>query len=184
MSAPRRPAFPIEWTEASVNQLRRLWRAGLTAAKIVEVMGPPFTRNAILGKAWRLGLASRRERRAPRPVDPAAPNSGVRADGRSLPRPWVPADDRLLGEYRAAGLTSEKIGEKLGRTKRAIERRAEIIGLPILPRGQRRARKSAPVPAPPWVPADLRHDYVELAGLEGEFAAAAWARREKRAMAA
>lgn len=36
------------------------------------------------------------------------------------------------------------------------------------------------VSVPAWVPAGLRDDYLEVAKQDGEEAAAAWARREKR----
>lgn len=48
----------MEWTEARVDQLKRLWEEGLSASHIASQLGD-VTRNAVIGKAHRLGLSSR-----------------------------------------------------------------------------------------------------------------------------
>ena len=48
----------MEWTEARVDKLKRLWEDGLSASQIAEHLGD-VTRNAVIGKAHRLGLSSR-----------------------------------------------------------------------------------------------------------------------------
>ena len=48
----------MEWTEARVDQLKQLWGDGLTASQIAEKLGG-VSRNAVIGKAHRLGLSSR-----------------------------------------------------------------------------------------------------------------------------
>ena len=48
----------MEWTETRVGQLKRLWRDGHSASHIAEQLGG-VTRNAVIGKAHRLGLSSR-----------------------------------------------------------------------------------------------------------------------------
>ena len=48
----------MEWTEARVDQLKQLWSDGLTACQIAEKLGG-VSRNAVIGKAHRLGLSSR-----------------------------------------------------------------------------------------------------------------------------
>ncbi|MBO42905.1 MAG: global cell cycle regulator GcrA-like protein [Rhodospirillaceae bacterium] len=48
----------MEWTEARVDQLKQLWSDGLTASQIAEKLGG-VSRNAVIGKAHRLGLSSR-----------------------------------------------------------------------------------------------------------------------------
>ena len=48
----------MEWTEARVDQLKRLWDEGLSASQIASRLGD-VTRNAVIGKAHRLGLSSR-----------------------------------------------------------------------------------------------------------------------------
>lgn len=46
------------WTEERVTALQQLWAQGLSASQIAERLGS-VTRNAVIGKAHRLGLASR-----------------------------------------------------------------------------------------------------------------------------
>jgi len=45
------------WTEDKIDELTKLWHRGRTAGQIAEVMG--ISRNAVLGKAHRLGLTGR-----------------------------------------------------------------------------------------------------------------------------
>lgn len=46
------------WTEERVEQLKQLWTDGLSASQIARVLGG-VTRNAVIGKVHRLGLAGR-----------------------------------------------------------------------------------------------------------------------------
>jgi GcrA cell cycle regulator len=46
------------WTEERVEQLKALWTEGLSASQIARVLGG-VTRNAVIGKVHRLGLAGR-----------------------------------------------------------------------------------------------------------------------------
>ena len=48
----------MEWTEIRVEKLKCLWEEGLSASQIAEQLGH-VTRNAVIGKAHRLGLSSR-----------------------------------------------------------------------------------------------------------------------------
>jgi GcrA cell cycle regulator len=66
------------WTDERVEQLKQLWAEGLSASQIARQLGG-VTRNAVIGKVHRLGLAGRATparaerprlqvaRRAPRP---------------------------------------------------------------------------------------------------------------------
>lgn len=42
---------------------------------------------------------------------------------------WTPADDNDLAELHAKGRTAAQIGEQLGRTTAAVQRRLGIVGL-------------------------------------------------------
>ncbi|MEC9345100.1 MAG: GcrA family cell cycle regulator [Pseudomonadota bacterium] len=44
------------WTEERVSRLKELWGTGMTAAQIADELGE-VTRNAVIGKANRLGLS-------------------------------------------------------------------------------------------------------------------------------
>lgn len=56
----------MSWTDERIETLRKMWDSGLTATQIAEELGG-VSRNAVIGKAHRLGLASR-----PSPVKPNA----------------------------------------------------------------------------------------------------------------
>ena len=70
----------MDWSNERVEELRRLWGQGQTASRIAELLGG-VTRNAVIGKAHRLGLRGRpspirRDENAPfvrmsRPSQPA-----------------------------------------------------------------------------------------------------------------
>jgi GcrA cell cycle regulator len=48
----------ITWSDHRVEQLKKLWEAGLSASQIAAELGN-VTRNAVIGKVHRLGLAGR-----------------------------------------------------------------------------------------------------------------------------
>lgn len=47
----------MDWTDASIEQLRELWVAGFSAREIADRLGEGATRNAVIGKANRMGLS-------------------------------------------------------------------------------------------------------------------------------
>ncbi|KQS04086.1 GcrA cell cycle regulator [Sphingomonas sp. Leaf357] len=62
----------MSWTDERIDTLRKMWEGGSTASQIAEELGG-VSRNAVIGKAHRLGLQSR-----PSPVkpnEPAAPKA-------------------------------------------------------------------------------------------------------------
>lgn len=54
----------MSWTDERIDTLKKMWDSGLTATQIAEELGG-VSRNAVIGKAHRLGLQSR-----PSPVKP------------------------------------------------------------------------------------------------------------------
>ncbi|HET7333635.1 MAG TPA: GcrA family cell cycle regulator [Rhizomicrobium sp.] len=63
------------WTDERVDQLKSLWTEGLSASQIARVLGG-VTRNAVIGKVHRLGLAGRASpSRSERPRMPIAPKT-------------------------------------------------------------------------------------------------------------
>lgn len=76
----------IGWTDDRVDHLRTLWQDGLSAAQIAKALGG-VTRNAVIGKVHRLGLAGRAAPSAPRAIGvrrPKAPRPARAAARRSL----------------------------------------------------------------------------------------------------
>jgi GcrA cell cycle regulator len=53
------------WTDERIALLKDSWESGMTASQIAEKLGENVSRNAVIGKAHRLGLKSR-----PSPVKP------------------------------------------------------------------------------------------------------------------
>jgi GcrA cell cycle regulator len=64
----------MSWTDERIERLKELWSQGMTASQIAEDLGT-ISRNAVIGKAHRLGLQAR-----PSPVRPnePAPASGLK----------------------------------------------------------------------------------------------------------
>ncbi len=49
----------MSWTDERVELLRKLWSEGLSASQVAAELGAGITRNAVIGKIHRLGLAER-----------------------------------------------------------------------------------------------------------------------------
>jgi GcrA cell cycle regulator len=56
-----------EWDEPRMELLTRLWVAGESARTIAEKLGRGVTRNAVIGKAHRLGLTGKQGRKSTAP---------------------------------------------------------------------------------------------------------------------
>ncbi|MDE0879234.1 MAG: GcrA cell cycle regulator [Sphingomonas bacterium] len=68
----------MAWTEERIGTLKTMWEGGQTASQIAEALGE-VSRNAVIGKAHRLGLQSR-----PSPVKPNEP--GAKAAAKPAPK--------------------------------------------------------------------------------------------------
>lgn len=78
----------MAWTEERIALLTKYWQEGRSASQIAEALGEGLTRNAVIGKAHRLGLSSR-----PSPVKTAGAEAGTEADrkGRKAATPATQA---------------------------------------------------------------------------------------------
>ena len=74
----------MAWTDERIGDLRRMWDNGLTASQIAETLGG-VSRNAVIGKAHRLGLTPR-----PSPVKSAAVLEQERIAAAAPPPPAKP----------------------------------------------------------------------------------------------
>ena len=65
----------LTWTKERIERLTKLWTEGLSASQIATELGEDVSRNAVLGKAHRLGLAQneRKGGSTPRPRTPTCP---------------------------------------------------------------------------------------------------------------
>src|SRR5207248_9285775 len=66
----------MSWTEERIERLKKMWHDGATASQIADELGG-VSRNAVIGKAHRLGLEQR-----PSPVKP-----GEDKEAKSAPAP-------------------------------------------------------------------------------------------------
>ncbi len=84
----------INWTDDRVEQLKNLWTEGLSASQIARALGG-VTRNAVIGKVHRLGLAGRASpSRSERPRLPVVPKVSMRSH--IPPAPIVEEDPLVL----------------------------------------------------------------------------------------
>jgi GcrA cell cycle regulator len=71
----------MSWTDERIERLKSLWTKGMTASHIADELGG-VSRNAVIGKAHRLGLQSR-----PSPVKPNEPEPKPKAKAKEKPQP-------------------------------------------------------------------------------------------------
>jgi len=98
----------MSWTDERIATLTKMWESGATASQIADELGG-VSRNAVIGKAHRLGLKAR-----PSPVKanevkpaPARKEAEVRPAAKIKPKPATaaPADDD--GDDEDFGLSAE-----------------------------------------------------------------------------
>ena len=81
----------MSWTDERIERLTKMWEGGETASQIAEVLGG-VSRNAVIGKAHRLGLKARpspvKPNEKPEPAPKAARPEPVRT-AHAAPRPPV-----------------------------------------------------------------------------------------------
>ena len=105
MAAP----VPESWTDQRVNQLKKLWQQGKSASEIADTLGG-VTRNAVIGKAHRLGLSGRPSpiKKAPIVKKPVA--TPVKAAPKAAPAPVAKAPLKkpaVLAPVKAAPLPTK-----------------------------------------------------------------------------
>ncbi|HNN56848.1 MAG TPA: GcrA family cell cycle regulator, partial [Novosphingobium sp.] len=70
----------MSWTDERIEKLTKMWEGGATASQIADELGG-VSRNAVIGKAHRLGLKARpspvkpNEKEAPAPAPTKAPKA-------------------------------------------------------------------------------------------------------------
>jgi GcrA cell cycle regulator len=95
----------MSWTDERIERLKSMWTEGATASQIAEDLGG-VSRNAVIGKAHRLGLESRpspvkpgeeKEKKAKAPPAPKAvkpaPAPAPKATAPSAPQPKEPSPE-------------------------------------------------------------------------------------------
>src|SRR6187399_3179131 len=80
----------MSWTDERIATLTKMWESGATASQIADELGG-VSRNAVIGKAHRLGLKAR-----PSPVKANEPKPAPRpkeVEARSAPKPKAKAPE-------------------------------------------------------------------------------------------
>jgi GcrA cell cycle regulator len=92
----------MSWTEERIERLKKMWHDGATASQIADELGG-VSRNAVIGKAHRLGLEQRpspvkpgeeKDKKAAAPASGAAPRAAPKAEAspsRAAAAPAAPA---------------------------------------------------------------------------------------------
>lgn len=119
----------MSWTDERINTLKTLWEKGLTASQIADKLGN-VSRNAVIGKAHRLGLKSR--------------PSPVKAEGDPAPKPVAarkaaakpPADTEIPPAAARATRTTASADETRAAAQQAkpLPVRAAVPAPPVRPR--------------------------------------------------
>jgi GcrA cell cycle regulator len=160
----------MSWTEERIATLTKMWEGGQTASQIAEELGG-ISRNAVIGKAHRLGLQSRPSpvrandpeakkaaaaaAAAPAPVaapEPAAPKR-VEAAPVPAPEPVKPAPVRAPEPVYAAPAEPADEEDEADEAPAVAPSRPEVTMRSVGPGGflrQNPGENSAPItPAPP-----------------------------------
>ena len=118
----------MSWTDERIETLKKMWDSGMTATQIAEELGG-VSRNAVIGKAHRLGLPARpspvkpnepKAEPAPRPAPAAsaAPPAAASAPApqpaapRPAPAPRPPADLPTMRSVGPGGFLRQNPGEQ------------------------------------------------------------------------
>jgi GcrA cell cycle regulator len=142
----------LSWTDERIDRLKELWSQGKTASHIADELGG-VSRNAVIGKAHRLGLQSR-----PSPVKPnePAPKAKKARDKAEAPAPKAAAQAPAAPweeDAKPAPAPARPPRETAAPPAGAPEKAAEPIVRSIGPGGfvrQGPSDQQAPIPpAPP-----------------------------------
>ena len=155
-----------EWTDATIDAVRQAWFAGHSAVTIARFTG--FTKNAIVGKAHRLGfpkrsspilpLGSRKPQTLPVPKStppplPSDPSGLIPRQnwytGDTLPAWGTPEADSIVAEAKDRLISTYKIAHLFGVSDNSVDcalRRAMVL------READRLSVASATPAGPFVP--------------------------------
>ncbi len=157
----------MAWTDERIDQLKTLWEKGLTASQIAEELGG-VSRNAVIGKAHRLGLKSRpspvKANDTDRKAAPRAPKAATAAPPKARSAAPSAAPSRPVSPAPTAAPAADE-----PRAERPVSAMPRIVS--IGPGGFMRqgpGDQQAPIPpAPPrrLVPAKPSADIVGKTGL-------------------
>jgi GcrA cell cycle regulator len=138
----------MSWTEERIATLTKMWEGGATASQIADELGG-VSRNAVIGKAHRLGLKAR-----PSPVKPNEPKPApkpkeieARPVAKARPKPAAPPEREPEGDDASAAAPATP-SQPLPNTKPDMPRVVSVGPGGFLRQGP--GDQQAPIPpAPP-----------------------------------
>ncbi len=142
----------MAWTEDRVEILSRLWAEGLSASQIAAELGG-VTRNAVIGKVHRLGLAGRAK------TKPAARTQKARKRPASTPR--------YRNNFSSIGATALK-QEVVYQAQVAVEADTDTVRDLVIPAEQRRTILTVTDKTCKWPIGDPDDDDFYFCGGEAE----------------
>ena len=98
----------MSWTDERIEKLTKMWEGGATASQIAEELGG-VSRNAVIGKAHRLGLKARPSPVKPNEKEAAAPAPKA-AKAEAPPRPAPAARQAAPARAAAAAPSAAPAG--------------------------------------------------------------------------
>jgi GcrA cell cycle regulator len=98
----------MSWTDEIVEQLKHHWMEGKSASQIAGLLGHGLTRNAVIGKVHRLGLAGRA--RSPGLISARPRPSATAAHRPAAPR-LAPAQRRITRGATALAIAPQALEE-------------------------------------------------------------------------
>ena len=116
----------MSWTEERIDRLKKMWASGSTASQIAEELGG-VSRNAVIGKAHRLGLESR-----PSPVKAADKKK------KAAPKKKAATTAKAAAPKKAAAAKPKAAAPKTDAKPKAAAPKADSVAAP----------KPAPAKAP------------------------------------
>lgn len=124
------PVPVFDWTQESVDILKRLWAQGYAASQIAGELGGGCTRSAVCGKVHRLGLSGRLvTTRAPRPKG-ADGGAAVRSRKRKPVERYVAPGPKVLpkrDQRDEFGLASDGIVDIVEDHEIPLEQRRTVL---------------------------------------------------------
>jgi GcrA cell cycle regulator len=84
----------MSWTDERIALLKKMWKEGKSAAEIAKTLGKGVTRNAVIGKAHRMGLSGRPspiKKPAPAPKKEGAAPAAPRKETKEVKKAAAPA---------------------------------------------------------------------------------------------
>jgi GcrA cell cycle regulator len=96
------------WTAKNINKLKTMWVKNKTAADIATALGDGVTRNAVIGKANRLGLPKR-----PSPIKTTVSSKKVVV--KKVPQENVVVDTEVLIKHKKGSFSILDIKENMCR---------------------------------------------------------------------